>query len=258
MLDAPALYDDFYLNLLDWSSSNLLSVGLSNSVYIWNASNSKVVRLAELSENDLVTSTSSSPTSNVLGVGTHSGQVQLWDCIKNKKISTLNGHSGRVGAISWNSNNILASGSRDKTILIRDTRVSSDYVGRLVGHKQEVCGLKWSFDQQQLASGGNDNRLNIWSVHSTTPTASLLKHTAAVKALAWSPHQHGLLVSGGGTADRTIRFWNSITGEETKCLDVGSQVCNLMFAKNVNELVSTHGYSLNEINIWKLPKMEKI
>jgi cell division cycle 20-like protein 1 (cofactor of APC complex) len=75
-----------------------------------------------------------------------------------------------------------------------------------------VCGLRWSFDQQQLASGGNDNRLNIWSLHSNTPTFSLLKHTAAVKALAWSPHQHGLLVSGGGTADRTIRFWNSMNG----------------------------------------------
>ena len=73
MLDAPALYDDFYLNLVDWSASNLLAVGLSNSVYLWNAGISKVVRLVELSANDLVTSTSSSPTSNVLGVGTHMG-----------------------------------------------------------------------------------------------------------------------------------------------------------------------------------------
>ncbi len=203
-----------------------------------------------------MTSTSSSPSSNVLGVGTHSGQVQLWDCIKNRKTYTYTGHNGRVGAIAWNTNNIFASGSRDKNILVRDVRIKDQlYVTKFIGHKQEVCGLKWSFDQQQLASGGNDNRLNIWSVHSPHPTASLLKHSAAVKALAWSPHQHGLLVSGGGTADRTIRFWNSMTGEETKCLDVGSQVCNLMFAKTVNELVSTHGYSLNEINIWRMPQM---
>lgn len=123
VLDAPALYDDFYLNLVDWSSTNLLSVGLSNSVYIWNAGNSKVVRLVELSENDLVTSTSSSPSSNVLGVGTHSGQVQLWDCVKNKKTYTYTGHGGRVGAIAWNTNNIFASGSRDKNILVRDVRM---------------------------------------------------------------------------------------------------------------------------------------
>lgn len=70
-------------------------------------------------------------------------------------------------------------------------------------------------------------------------------HQAAVKAIAWSPHQHGLLVSGGGTADRTIRFWNTLTGSKLQTVDAGSQVCNLMFSKTVNELVSTHGYSQN-------------
>src|SRR5574343_322024 len=45
VLDAPALQDDFYLNLLDWSCTNNLSVGLGSCVYIWNASNSKVTKL---------------------------------------------------------------------------------------------------------------------------------------------------------------------------------------------------------------------
>ncbi len=35
---------------------------------------------------------------------------------------------------------------------------------KMMGHKQEVCGLKWSFDDTQLASGGNDNKLMIWSL----------------------------------------------------------------------------------------------
>lgn len=30
---------------------------------------------------------------------------------------------------------------------------------RLQGHRQEVCGLKWSTDHQLLASGGNDNKV---------------------------------------------------------------------------------------------------
>ena len=34
VLDAPQLSDDFYLNLVDWSDSNFLAVGLMNSVYI--------------------------------------------------------------------------------------------------------------------------------------------------------------------------------------------------------------------------------
>jgi cell division cycle 20-like protein 1 (cofactor of APC complex) len=52
--------------------------------------------------------------------------------------------------------------------------------------------------------------------------------------MAWSPHQHGLLASGGGTADRTIRFWNTLTGSGINTIDAGSQVCNLMFSKTVN------------------------
>lgn len=83
-------------------------------------------------------------------------------------------------------------------------------------------------------------------------------HEAAVKAIAWSPHQHNLLASGGGTADKCIRFWDTNTLQQINCVETGSQVCNLVFSKNVNELVSTHGYSLNQINIWKLPDMKKM
>ena len=120
---------------------------------------------------------------------------------------------------------------------------------RLCGHKQEVCGLRWSFDERSmLASGGNDNKLLIWDVKKhTSPMHVFSDHTAAVKAIAWSPHQNGLLASGGGTADRCIRFWNCLTGHGINSIDTGSQVCNLAFSKNCNELVSTHGYSLNQI-----------
>ena len=42
VLDAPALQDDFYLNLVDWSSQNMLAVGLGPCVYLWSACTSKV------------------------------------------------------------------------------------------------------------------------------------------------------------------------------------------------------------------------
>ena len=42
VLDAPELQDDFYLNLVDWSSQNVLSVGLGPCVYLWSACTSQV------------------------------------------------------------------------------------------------------------------------------------------------------------------------------------------------------------------------
>lgn len=144
------------------------------------------------------------------------------------QVNKLNGHSARVGALAWNSD-ILSSGSRDRLIMQRDTRTPPQTCERrLEGHRQEVCGLKWSPDNQSLASGGNDNRLYVWNQHSLSPVQSYTEHMAAVKAIAWSPHHHGLLVSGGGTADRCIRFWNTLTGQPMQCVDTGSQVCKCL------------------------------
>jgi len=78
VLDAPALQDDFYLNLIDWSSNNQLAVGLGHCIYLWNAETSKVTKLCEL-QNDLVTSVGWSPNSYSLAIGCNKGEVQLWD-----------------------------------------------------------------------------------------------------------------------------------------------------------------------------------
>ena len=261
VLDAPSLADDFYLNLVDWSSLNVLAVGLGSCVYLWSACTSKVTKLCDLgvSSQDSVTSVAWTQRGTHLAVGVNNGEVQIWDTIKCKKLRAMGGHSARIGALSW-TGATLASGSRDRLIYLRDVRIPQPFTARLASHKQEVCGLKWSFDEPaHLASGGNDNKLLVWDVKNhRQPKHRFAEHTAAVKAIAWSPHQHGLLASGGGTADRCIRFWNALSGTSLNAIDTGSQVCNLSWSKNCNEIVSTHGYSLNQIAIWKYPTMQKV
>lgn len=188
--------------------------------------------------------------------------MQIWNTETLKKIRTYDNHTGRVGALSWslsssfgpgapfqstgNSSATLTSGSRDHSIVHRDLRAPEASYHRLTGHRQEICGLKWNFEGTQLASGGNDNKLLVWdaawmgnggrgagrnSRTSTTegeqpqPLWKFHEHQAAVKAIAWSPHTNGLLVSGGGTQDKTIRTWNTSNGKLVNWLDTGSQVC---------------------------------
>jgi len=109
-------------------------------------------------------------------------------------------------------------------------RIREHVIGRMEDHEQEVCGLKWSPSGQQLASGGNDNLLHLWdaaAASSQGPTPYLHRlddHQAAVKALAWCPFQSNLLASGGGTADRCIKFWNTHTGSCVNSIDTNSQV----------------------------------
>lgn len=80
------------------------------------------------------------------------------------------------------------SGSRSGNIHHHDVRVSEHHIGTLSSHSQEVCGLKWSPDGKYLASGGNDNVLNVWSGQMTSsaqtavqPVHTFSQHLAAVK-----------------------------------------------------------------------------
>lgn len=273
ILDAPGLADDFYLNNVEWSSRNVIGVGLGSSVYLWSAHTSRATKLDDLhahanSEGDEVASVSFSEAGNFLAVGTRAGSVKLYDVETNQVLRTYsNAHDGRIGCTAWNAH-VLATGSRDKRIRERDTRCPDTHklLRDVQHHAQEVCGLKYSFEgfsgpQRQLASGGNDNKLYVWDARRQesadgaglggNPVHRFADHTAAVKALAWSPHQTGVLASGGGTADRCIKLWSTQTGAALSSVDTGSQVCGLVFSKTVPELVSTHGYSLNQVCMWR-------
>ena len=50
ILDAPDLVDDYYLNLISWSSTNVLAVALNTCVYLWNAATNEVQQLLSLNE----------------------------------------------------------------------------------------------------------------------------------------------------------------------------------------------------------------
>ncbi|KAI9489047.1 WD40-repeat-containing domain protein [Zychaea mexicana] len=262
ILDAPELQDDFYLNLVDWGNNDCLAVGLGSCVYLWNANTSRVTKLCDF-VNDAISSVSWAKQGSHLAIGTNKGAVLLWDTETSRRVRTWSGHTSRTGALAWSSN-ILTSGSRDHKIYHRDVRSPSQYFRELNEHVQEVCGLKWNEEGTMLASGGNDNNLLIWSSHQNNLLWKFRDHTAAVKAIGWSPHTRGMLASGGGTADKTIKFWNAISGAAISSHDTGSQVCNVAWSKKTNEIVSTHGYasnsdnSSNQVIVWKANNMQRV
>ena len=280
ILDAPQLIDDYYLNLLDWGNQNILSVCLGDSVYLWNATSGHTSLLTKSDNNDNICSVNFMNNGSCLAIGLNNGMTELWDIERFAKIRNLNGHESRVSALSWN-NYILSTGSKDTFIYNHDVRIKDHIIHKLQqGHTKEVCSLKWDIENNILASGGNDNLICIWDAkttnqttnsiwniieHSNEPTCTSLtplfvlnQHEAAVKALAWSPWKRGLLASGGGKKDHTIKFWNTENGLLINSFDTGSQVCQLMWNQYEKEIISSHGFSKNQISIWSYPKMTKV
>jgi WD40 repeat protein len=82
VLDAPALKDDYYLNLLDWSNKNILAVGLAHHIYLWSGNTGKVVKLNDLGNRNSVTSLAWAKSGNFISIGTQKGNVEIWDVNK--------------------------------------------------------------------------------------------------------------------------------------------------------------------------------
>jgi len=264
ILDAPDLIDDYYLNLISWSDTNVLAVALGQAVYLWNAGSGDIDELCTFdpTPHSYISSVQWTQQGGVhLAIGTSTGAVQLWDVQQGKQLRSMDGHIDRVGSLSWN-NHIVSSGGRDGIIVNHDVRVARHNIATLACHSQEVCGLTWSPDGSTLASGGNDNKLMLWDASITgsaaAPRHTLTDHQAAVKALAWSPHERNLLATGGGTADRCIKLWNSQTGSLLNSVDTGSQVCALQWNPFEKELLSSHGFARNQLCLWKYPSMAKV
>ncbi|KAJ3827908.1 WD40-repeat-containing domain protein [Lentinula raphanica] len=265
VLDAPGIVDDFYLNLISWSCQNTLAVALEASTYIWHADSGSVAQIGEAPEGSYVSSLDFSNDGTFLGVGLGQGDVELWDAETGQKLRTMNGHQAQVATLSWNQH-ILTSGCGDGSIWHHDVRIQRHKVMELLGHSGEVCGLKWRSDGELLASGGNDNVVNIWDGRlgdvgeGARGSAKWTKrnHTAAVKGLAWCPWQTNLLASGGGTNDCTINVWNSTTGARLHTQRTNSQITSILWALHKKEILTTHGYPNNSIMLHAYPSMERV
>ena len=255
VLDAPGLMDDYYLNLLDWSSGNQVAIGLERNVYVWSAEAGTVNCLLETSPDTYISSVKWSGDGAYVGVGLGSGETQIWDVEEGTKLRSMYGHDTRVGVLGWNKH-ILSTGARSGLVYNHDVRIAQHKVAELVSHTAEVCGLEWRSDGSQLATGGNDNLVSIWDARSLgAPKFQKTNHRAAVKALSWCPWQPNLLATGGGSYDRYIHFWNTTTGARTNSIDTGSQVTSLRWSNHYKEIVSSSGFPDNSLSIWSYPTL---
>ena len=59
-----------------------------------------------------------------------------------------------------------------------------------------------------------------------------------------------MIATGGGTADGKIKVWNIYNGNVLHTADAKSQISCLLWSKDFKEIISSHGYSLNQLTVW--------
>ncbi|KAI8048088.1 WD40-repeat-containing domain protein [Syncephalis plumigaleata] len=232
-LDAPMLGNDSCANIIDWSTDpreNIVSI------------------LDPIDQDDSITCLSWDNTGKQLAVGTNDGFVKLWDVEANRKIVSYRERRHKLCAMTWNSR-YLVYGRDDGAIMQLDTRDRRTRLERQEKHDDGVTCLSWNSTNSQLASGGKDGIVRIWDDRQGFPLRSLAGHIDTVRSLAWSSREGNLLATGGDTDDHHIRLWNTEHYSSIGNINAGSQVLNLAWSSNNNELVYTRGRPYNDICI---------
>ncbi|KAF2859430.1 WD40 repeat-like protein [Piedraia hortae CBS 480.64] len=291
VLDAPALRDDFYCSLLAYSPTlDRLAVGLGPHVFLWSEGlHSPDVPDALMAPGMAhVTSMSFSSTAgggNILAVGRADGRVTLW----NPQELDPRCHGGQespVSALCFRPQPVRRPSARDpllmvwtEELLVRDEAgqvclysvewPDSDLrhlwgwpgrmklLVRIQCHTQQVCGLAWSPNGEEFATGGNDNGLYMYGRRKVLASSTLgevgqvlpgeERHVvflnAAVKAIAFAPWWPRLVAAGGGSNDRCIHFFDTHSGARLATIDCQAQVTSLVWSQRKKEITATFGFA---------------
>jgi WD40 repeat protein/serine/threonine protein kinase len=113
-------------------------------------------------------------------------------------------HSGPVSGVAFSPDGCwLASGSHDKTIMLRDT--ATGRVKRVLkGHTGAVSAVAFSKDGRTLVSASHDGTLKLWPMEKEEEPQTLKPNFGELWTMAASPD--GRFVAAGGP-NGTIKLW---------------------------------------------------
>jgi eukaryotic-like serine/threonine-protein kinase len=77
------------------------------------------------------------------------------------------------------------------------------------GHTSTVFAVAWSPDGTRIASGSNDNTIQVWNATTGKREVIYTGHLGSVWTVAWSPD--GRSIASGGN-DSTVQVWNAMNG----------------------------------------------
>lgn len=136
---------------------------------------------------------------------------------------TLRGHEAGVTCVQLDEDDVLVSGSLDRTLRRVDLNADVDDCTVIQGHENGVYCLQ--FVRHGIASGGGDGLIRMHDTRTGRCHRTLQGHSGgAVRALQFNDNQ---LVSGG--TDHDLRFWDLRTASCTATVNVGARINALQF-----------------------------
>jgi WD40 repeat protein len=133
--------------------------------------------------------------------------VSLWDAETRKELPQLNETQYGAVSIALSRGGTIATGYDDGTVKLWNMQTREPSSVFKICDK-DVLALSFSPDEQTLAAGCADGKIQLWRSHK--PPITLDGHSGPVSSLVFS--SAGRLASG--SEDKTVRVWDGFTGQQ--------------------------------------------
>jgi len=135
-----------------------------------------------------------------------SGNLLFWDFRNNIRSQIIHTHRSKILCIAISPDgNLLATGSKDHTIKLFETKYFKELRTLPPRHNNEVTSLKFSPDNKLLVSGSKDKTAIVWDLATNNDLKTYIGHKKRVNSVSFSPDSK-LIASGSD--DRTIMIWD--------------------------------------------------
>ena len=204
--------------------------------------------------------------------GSYDKTTIVWDMAGGTLKQQFNYHTAPALDVDWNGDDVFASCSTDKSVVICKVGVPSEGEGsieRFEGHTDEVNAVKWSPDGALLASCSDDGTAKVWSLDKkktgdgASPLHDFTDHTKEIYTLKWSPTGPGSpnpqkpLLLATASFDNDVRLWSPVTGSCVHVLSRHTQpVYSIAFSPSATYIAS--GSLAGKLYIWDVKEGKQI
>ena len=233
------------------------SCAWDGTIRLWNATSGRQLAILRYPTETPVTSVAFHPSGRQLASVGRDDMVRLWDVDRGGELHQFSVPTNTYydTRVAFSRDGVLmACGSKDYAVYVWNV-ASRERVAVLRGHTDVVREVVFAPDASWIASAGEtaDRTIRVWDLADKQPLRVIEAHAEKVYALAGSRDGKWL---ASGSADGSVRLWDTATWQEQAVLNHGTEVYGVAFTPDGKRLAVA--CANNTIQLWDVKTHKQV
>ncbi len=228
-----------------------------NTVKLWDAVTRKQ-KSTLIGHTNEVRCMDFSPDSKILASGGYDNVIRIWDVGTGKQENILIGHTNRIGyanninSVAFSPDGQTLASTSGLEVYLWDVS-TGEHQSTINGHSGEVLSVRFSPDENSIATGSADKTVRLWDVPTGEQKAVFDKHPEMVRSVSFSPDGKTIASVSG----LYLSLWDVKTGKQLAILKQHQITIQSVSFSPDGKIIAT-GSSDRTVRLWNIATEQSI